>query len=156
MSFQKVRVADVPEVRREKEGRLLFRMPISEALGRKPNSMDLLERHPFDVEMHRIVPGKLPYRYHSHSAQWEFYYVVSGNGVVRHADGETPVAAGDAFVFKPGEPHQLRNDGAEDLVVMVIADNPVGEYASYPDEAMYLLTSPMRYVVKHPDRDDPV
>src|SRR6266853_6742321 len=48
---------------------------ISEALGRKPESTDLNERHPFDVEILRIPPGKAPYSYHSHSAQWEFYHV---------------------------------------------------------------------------------
>ena len=42
---------------------------ISEALGRDPASTDLRERHPFDVEILRIPPGKSPYPYHSHSAQ---------------------------------------------------------------------------------------
>jgi hypothetical protein len=60
---------------------------ISEALGRKPESTDLNERHPFDVEILRIPPGKAPYSYHSHSAQWEFYHVISGSGVVRHKMG---------------------------------------------------------------------
>src|SRR5215471_17154847 len=53
---------------------------ISEALGRKPQSTDLNERHPFDVEILRIPPGKAPYSYHSHSVQWEFYHVISGSG----------------------------------------------------------------------------
>jgi hypothetical protein len=43
---------------------------ISMELGRKPESTDLNERHPFDVEILRIPPGKAPYVYHSHSAQW--------------------------------------------------------------------------------------
>src|ERR1043166_7208386 len=43
---------------------------ISEELGRKPQSTDLNERHPFDVEILRIPPGKAPYSYHAHSAQW--------------------------------------------------------------------------------------
>jgi hypothetical protein len=34
---------------------------ISEALGRNPLSTDLRERHPFDVEILRIPPGKSPY-----------------------------------------------------------------------------------------------
>ncbi|MGZ8940239.1 MAG: hypothetical protein ACXW32_13610, partial [Limisphaerales bacterium] len=34
---------------------------VSEALGRKPNSTDINERHPFDVEILRIPPGKTPY-----------------------------------------------------------------------------------------------
>lgn len=32
---------------------------ISVALGRKPSSMDLRERHPFDVELCRIPPGRI-------------------------------------------------------------------------------------------------
>jgi mannose-6-phosphate isomerase-like protein (cupin superfamily) len=84
---------------------------ISEALGRKPHSTDLRERHPFDVEICRIPPGKTPYPYHSHSAQWEFYHVISGRGSVRHQEGHTAVEAGDAFLFEPGQPHQIINDG---------------------------------------------
>src|SRR5437764_10759504 len=64
---------------------------ISEALGRKPFSTDLKERHPFDVELTRIPPGKTAYPYHTHSAQWEFYYVLSGKGLVRHKDGTMPI-----------------------------------------------------------------
>src|SRR5215510_2714850 len=76
---------------------------ISEALGRKPFSTDLKERHPFDVEICRIPAGKAAYPYHSHSAQWEFYHIISGTGTVRHKDGITPIEPGDAFIFGPGE-----------------------------------------------------
>src|SRR4030095_7762304 len=96
---------------------------ISEALGRNPISMDLRERHPFDVEICRIPPGKTPYPYHSHSAQWEFYHVISGSGMVRHNEGNTPIKTGDAFIFEPAQPHQLTNNGLEDLILYVVADN---------------------------------
>ena len=89
---------------------------VSEELGRDPVSTDLLMRHPFDVEITRIAPGQTPCPYHSHSAQWEFYHVISGRGAVRHLAGTTPIEAGDAFIFKPGEPHQLINDSAAELV----------------------------------------
>jgi len=104
-----------------------FGKEISEELGRKPDSTDLMERHPFDVEIMRIPAGKAGCPFHSHSAQWEFYHVISGRGVVRDKDGKTRVEAGDAFIFRPGEPHQLINDGTEDLVIYVVADNPIGE-----------------------------
>ena len=42
---------------------------VSEELGRKPKSTDIMERHPFDVEICRIPPGKINCPYHSHSAQ---------------------------------------------------------------------------------------
>lgn len=121
---------------------------ISEALGRKPLSMDLRERHPFDVELCRIPPGKSPYPYHSHSAQWEFYHVMSGRGVVRHGDGTTPVEAGDAFLFEPGQPHQLINDSKEDLILLVVADNPIGESCHYPDSGKWLVRSPERRLIR--------
>src|SRR5260370_39389093 len=107
---------------------------VSEALGRKPQSMDLNERHPFDVEIVRIAPGQTPYPYHLHSAQWEFYHVISGKGLVRHQDGTTPIGPGDAFLFKPDEPHQLINsdfESGQDLLVYVVADNPIGESVYY-------------------------
>lgn len=121
---------------------------LSEALGRKPLSTDLKERHPFDVEITRIPPGKIPYPYHSHSAQWEFYYVLSGKGVVRHQDGTTPIESGDAFLFQPEEAHTFANDGTEDLVIVVVADNPIGESAYYPDSKKWLVRSPERRLLR--------
>jgi len=115
---------------------------ISIALGRQPKSMDLNERHPFDVEILRILPGGTPYPYHSHSAQWEFYHVISGSGVVRDQEGKTPITAGDAFIFAPGQPHQFTNTGSEDLVIYVIADNPIGESVHYPDSGKWAVRSP--------------
>jgi uncharacterized cupin superfamily protein len=121
---------------------------VSEALGRKPLSFDLNERHPFDVEIMRLEPGEVPYPFHSHSAQWEFYHVVSGKGKARDSEGTTSIEAGDAFIFKPGEAHQLWNDGTEDLVVYVIADNPIGESAYYPDSKKWLVRSPERTIIR--------
>lgn len=121
---------------------------ISEALGRDPRSTDLNLRHPFDVEILRIAPGDTPYTYHSHSAQWEFYHVISGSGTVRHQDGKTPIAAGDAFLFKPGEPHQLINTGTEDLLLYVVADNPIGEAHYYPDSNKWGVPIPERLHVR--------
>src|SRR3954462_1706569 len=125
---------------------------ISEALGRKPLSTDLMERHPFDVEIVRIAPAKMGFPYHSHSAQWEFYHVISGRGVVRHKEGSTPIEPGDAFLFKPGEPHQVRNDSNEDLVLYVVADNPIGESTYYPDSRKWAVRSPERRLL----RSDPI
>jgi uncharacterized cupin superfamily protein len=126
---------------------------VSEALGRDPRSMDLLARHPFDVEILRIAPGKAPYLYHSHSAQWEFYHVISGSGTVRHQDGTTPIVAGDAFIFKPNEPHQFLNDGSEDLIVYVVADNPIGEAHYYPDSGKWGVPIPERRYLRSENLD---
>ncbi len=121
---------------------------VSEELGRKPASTDLMERQPFDVEIARIPPGKTPYPYHSHSMQWEFYHVISGQGIVRHQDGTTPIVTGDAFIFKPGEPHQITNNGSEELILYVVADNPMGESTHYPDSGKWMVRSPERKIVR--------
>jgi uncharacterized cupin superfamily protein len=121
---------------------------VSEALGRDPYSTDLNLRHPFDVEICRIPPGKTPYPYGSHSAQWEFYHVISGTGKVRHQDGVTDIEPGDAFLFKPGEPHQLINDGAQDLIIYVVADNPIGESTYFPDSNKWVVQSPERKIIR--------
>ena len=121
---------------------------ISLALGRDSRSADPKNRHPFDVELCRIPAGKKPCPFHSHSAQWEFYHVISGCGLVRHQEGQTPIEAGDAFIFKPGEAHQLINDSAGDLTVYIVADNPIGESYFYPDSRKWCVRSPERRIIR--------
>jgi uncharacterized cupin superfamily protein len=111
-------------------------------------STDLNERHPFDVEICRIPPDKSHCPYRSHSAQWEFYHVISGKGIVRHADGITSIEAGDAFIFGQGEAHQLSNDGQEDIILYIVADNPIGESCYYPDSKKWMVRSPERRLVR--------
>ncbi len=93
---------------------------VSEALGRKPQSMDLRERHPFDVEILRVSPGKTR----------------------------------DAFIFPPGQPHQIINDSSEDLIVYVIADNPFGESSYYPDSQKWMVRSPEVRLIRSDKLDD--
>jgi uncharacterized cupin superfamily protein len=121
---------------------------VSLALGRNERSMDLRERHPFDIEITRVPPGKINCPYHSHSAQWEFYHVISGTGRVRHKDGMTAVREGDAFIFPPDEPHQIINDSSDDLVLYVVADNPIGESSYYPDSGKWLVRSPESRLIR--------
>jgi len=129
---------------------------ISIALGRETTSLDLAKRHPFDLEWTRVPPGKCNFPYHAHSAAWELYLVISGEATVRHKDGTTEVVAGDAFIFGPDEPHQLSNSGTEDFIYYVIADNPIGESAYYPDSGKWKVnksSSSDRVVVKGKETD---
>lgn len=148
--MKKVNVRDILETRWEspKGTFVSCDKEISIALGREPTSMELTRRHPFDVEICRIPPGKKLCPYHSHSAQWEFYHVIAGSGQVRDASGLTAVGKDDAFIFKPDEAHQLISDGTEDLVLYVIADNPIGETCHYPDSDKWLVRSPERRLIR--------
>ncbi len=112
---------------------------ISVALGREKDSLDLDKRHPFDLMLARIPAGKSFCPYHAEGSQWELYVVVSGRGIVRDSSGNTEVSAGDAFLFKPGEAHQLSAAPDEEFVYYVIADNPVGDSCYYPDSRKWAV-----------------
>jgi uncharacterized cupin superfamily protein len=74
--------------------------------------------------------------------------VISGEGLVRHTDGTTAIEPGDAFVFKPGEPHQITNKGSGDLILYVVADNPIGEAYHYPDSKKWGVPIPERSIIR--------
>ena len=138
--MRKVNLRDIKEEERKSPAGKFhkFVQDISIALGREPESLDLVKRHPFDLARVRIPKGKSYCPYHSHAAESELYVVVSGHGDVRHKDGVTKVGEGDAFFFQPGEAHQLSNGGDDDFIYYVIADNPRaggsrGDSCFYPD-----------------------
>lgn len=136
----KINLRDIPEgEKKSPKGKYhKFVKDISHALGRDPDSLDLDKRHPFDLALVRIPSGKSYCPYHAESAQWELYLAVSGRGKVRDASGTSEVEVGDAFLFKPGEAHQLSCVGEEDFVYYVIADNPIGDSCYYPDSGKWL------------------
>jgi len=139
--MQKVNLKDIEERKRQSPSGKFGRASkdISIALGRDPESLDLTKRHPFDLALERVPKGKTVCPYHSHSAESELYLVVSGQGSIRDKDGSTIVTAGDAFIFGPGEAHQLANAGEEDFVYYVIADNPRGDSCYYPDSGKFAV-----------------
>ena len=139
--MKKVNVNEMPEQERQSpKGKFAAAYKeISTALGRDKNSLDLDKRHPFDLMLARIPPGKSFCPYHAEGAQWELYLVVSGRGLVRDASGTTEVSAGDSFLFKPGEAHQLSAAPDEEFVYYVIADNPIGDSCYYPDSGKWAV-----------------
>jgi uncharacterized cupin superfamily protein len=156
--MQKINIKDIPENSwASPKGKFGgFGKNVSLELGRKDGSTDLRDRHPFDLEILRIPPGQTPYPYHSHSAQWEMYHVINGRGIARHDEGTTPIETGDAFIFGPDEAHTFTNNGSDDLVMLVIADNPFGESGYYPDSRKWLVRSPKRTIIRpeNPDGED--
>ena len=133
-----------------------FVKDISIALGREPDSFDLMKRHPFDLALIRIPPGKSYCPYHAESAQFELYVVISGRGKVRdEKNAWDEVVSGDIFYFAPGEAHQLSNEGTEDFVYYVVADNPMNDSAYYPDSKKWMVHTPRKgmIVVKGSEAD---
>ena len=145
--MRKVNLKDIPEQEKKSpKGKFnRFMKNVSIALGREPESLNLWKRHPFDLALVRITKGKSLCPYHAHAAESELYLVVSGRGNVRDNNGITEVGPGDAFLFQPGEAHQLSNAGDEDFVYYVIADNPrsggaTGDSCYYPDSGKWAVT----------------
>ena len=139
--MKKINVNDMQEdSRRSPAGKYeAFFKEVSIALGRDKNSLDLDQRHPFDLMLARIPAGKSFCPYHAEGAQWELYLVMSGRGLVRDTSGTHTVTAGDAFLFKPGEAHQLSASADEDFVYYVIADNPICDSCYYPDSGKWAV-----------------
>ena len=139
--MRKVNLNDIAEDERKspKEKFHKFVKDISIALGREKESLDLAKRHPFDLAQVRIPAGKSYCPYHGHGAETELYLVLSGRGLVRHHTGTTEVRAGDAFIFQPGEAHQLSAPNDGDFVYLVIADNPRGDTCYYPDSGKWVV-----------------
>jgi uncharacterized cupin superfamily protein len=89
----------------------LHRRPLSHAACSAKDTGTWGGGHPFEVEMSRLEPGKINFPMHEHSAQWEACLIVSGTGKIRTTESKNAIAAGDYFVFPPGEAHQLINTG---------------------------------------------
>lgn len=117
----------------------LQRRSLSQAAGSPKDTGTWGGGHPFDLEIHRLQPGKINFPLHEHSAQWEAYYFLSGTGMVRTPKGKEAVKAGDYIVFPPEEAHQIINNSQEELTYMVIADQPRTDAILYPESGKWLL-----------------
>jgi uncharacterized cupin superfamily protein len=130
---------DWTEVKSPRGKYQVFRRHISLALGGKKDLGTWGGGHPFDLELTRVPPGKANWPYHAHASQWELYVVLSGQGKVCTPQGEFEIGPGDCVLHPPGEPHQIHNHGAEDLVYYVIADNPPSDITHYPDSKKWTI-----------------
>lgn len=58
--------------------------------------------------------------YHDHNEEVEYYYILSGEGVVTEPDGEKTVKAGDLVITGWGAGHSIINNNKEDLVLIAV------------------------------------
>jgi len=139
------KLSSIPEQRvRSPKGKYdVVRQSISQALGGIEDVGTWSGGHPFDVEQVRIVPGAANFPFHAHSAQWEMYIVVSGQGEVRGPDGISAIQKGDSTIFRPGEAHQIRNTGSAELIYLVVTDHCQSDIATYPDTPGKCVLNPI-------------
>ena len=91
------------------------------------------------VNIDFVKPGAKSAKYHSHSAQEEFFLILSGEGTLRFEGEEVPVKEGDFFAKPPGAVHQFINTGGETLKILDVGTRPEVDAITYPDEGIVLL-----------------
>jgi uncharacterized cupin superfamily protein len=85
------------------------------------------------VHLIRLAPGKESAVYHTHAAEEEWIFILSGSGVAEIDGREHGVGPGDFMGFPtPSVAHHLRNDGEEDLVYLVGGERKGLEIAEFP------------------------
>lgn len=134
-----IKQSDVPldRITSPKGNFALGRQHISRALSDQDTSPG---RPPFDIELATLPPGKKNYPLHAHAAQTEHFIILSGQGtLIDKEDTKINVHAGDHFICLPGDAHQLFNQGTDDLVYYVIADNPIADITTYPKTGKRML-----------------
>jgi len=57
---------------------------------------------------------------HVHEGETEYYFIISGTGMVGEADGDKAVSPGDVVITGSGAGHSIANTGDEPLVFLAV------------------------------------
>lgn len=83
-----------------------------------------------------VPPGKVSCPFHSHRAEEEMFFIVSGRGLLRYGSEKRQVRAGDFICCPVGGPetaHQLINDSDAPLAYISVSTMMPAEVCEYPD-----------------------
>ena len=67
----------------------------------------------------RLVPGAAIGK-HTHTGDFEVYYILSGKGMYDDNGTEVEVGPGDVMLCRDGESHSLLNTGTENLELLAV------------------------------------
>ncbi len=87
----------------------------------------------------KLAPGKRAWPYHAHHVIEEMFFVLSGEGTLRHAGEEYPIRAGDfiASPADPQQPHQIVNTSDAELSYIALSTQEDADVVLYPDSGKY-------------------
>ncbi len=93
------------------------------------------------VNIDYVKPGAESVKYHSHSKQEEFYFIMSGKGILRINGEEILIKTGDVISAPAGKDkgHQFINNSSEILQILDIGTREKGDIITYPDENVFLI-----------------
>jgi uncharacterized cupin superfamily protein len=105
------------------------RAPVSPGIGAKKLGCGVI----------KLAPGKRGWPYHAHHVIEEMFFILKGEGTLRHAGEEHAVRAGD-FICAPADPqqpHQLINTSDAELSYIAISTMENADVVLYPDSGKY-------------------
>ena len=83
-----------------------------------------------------VPPGKRSCPFHSHRAEEEMFFIVSGSGTLRYGNESRKLRAGDFISCPTGGPetaHQIINDSNAPLCYISVSTMRAAEVCEYPD-----------------------
>ncbi len=69
-------------------------------------------------DLYCLLPGQAQ-KVHAHEGSDKVYYVIEGTGSFTIGDEEADLGQGNAVIARSGEPHGVRNETRENLVLLV-------------------------------------
>lgn len=100
--------------------------PIREAISFSEEKMKknaLFDSRRLFYDLYCLLPGQSQ-KVHAHEGSDKVYYVLEGTGHFTVGGEERDLAAGHAVIARAGEPHGVRNDSGESLVLLVTMAPP--------------------------------
>ncbi|MGH7963206.1 MAG: cupin domain-containing protein [Candidatus Binatia bacterium] len=91
--------------------------------------------------LYELSPGRRSWPYHYHCANEEAIYVLGGNGTLRLAGQEVPIAQGDYIALPTGadHPHQIINTSDAPLRYLCFSTMIEPDISVYPDSNKFGL-----------------
>src|SRR5262249_34703187 len=83
-----------------------------------------------------IPPKKRGFPLHSHRANEEMFFIISGTGEFRIGNERHPLRAGDVICCPPGGPetaHQIINTSDEELKFLAVSTRITPDISDYPE-----------------------
>jgi uncharacterized cupin superfamily protein len=113
---------------------------------------DLFGIRSFGVNLTTLEPGAQSSIKHRHTVQDEFIYVISGELVLGHDEGETLLTPGMCAGFPHGGlAHHLLNRSAAPATYLEIGDRQPGDSADYPDDDLRAVRTDGAWRFTHKD-----
>lgn len=87
----------------------------------------------------KLAPGKTAWPFHAHYVIEEMFFILKGQGTLRHADKEYAIKQGD-FICSPADArqaHQIINSSEEELTYIALSTQESADVTLYPDSDKY-------------------